>query len=143
MEKTVSQMFEEKNKRIQEYRSETQLNIQLGQAVNLAVEVMGQEVQAAMTEPESMEKFNGLVDFFMSYLDKKRKQIFNDLERMYQQDPAPTVEKYENMNEVEKKYYKDKQLENNRRAYRERNARRAERIDNARQSAELDINIEE
>lgn len=114
----IQKRIDEKNKRIQEYRSETQLSIQLGQAINLAVEVLGKDG----LKYEAKDKYKELdffVNYFMEYIDRKRKQIFDENERMYSQNPIPTVEQYENMNEVQKKFYKDKQLENNRKKYAE------------------------
>ena len=117
--KTIEQMYEEKHKRIQEYRSETQLSIQLGQALNLAVEVLNNDKRMGLVFNWD-EKMNELVDYFMSYLDKKRREVFDANERMYAQNPTPTVTEYEAMNATQKAFLKDKQLEKNRADYQAR-----------------------
>ena len=66
------------------------------------------------------EKMNELVDYFMSYLDKKRREVFDANERMYAQNPTPTVTEYEAMNATQKAFLKDKQLEKNRADYQAR-----------------------
>lgn len=113
MEKSITQMFDEKHKRIQEYRSETQLSIQLGQAINLAVEWMTKN-------GIGIAELNTWVNFFMEFLDKKRKEVFDENNRMFKENPVPTVEQWENMTPVQQKFYKDKQLEANRKKYAER-----------------------
>src|SRR3990167_9651530 len=119
----IQKRTDEKYKRINEYRSETQLSIQLGQALNLAVEVMlDTSCNDRKTELWNKE-LDSWVDFFMSYLDKKRKQVFDQNEKDYAANPAPTVETYENMTEVQKKFLKDKQLEANRKKYQENKAK--------------------
>ena len=124
----IDQRIKEKNKRIQEYRSETQLSIQLGQALNLAVQCLLKEAEisgiAGADGHITKEKLNKKVDYFMDYLDWKRKEVFDKNEKAYAENPAPTPDQYEQMNTVQKSFLKDKQLEANRKAYRERNERR-------------------
>jgi len=137
----IQKRIEEKNKRIQEYRSETQLSIQLGQALNLAVQVMNEREENTFATETDYKELDRLVDFFMSFLDKKRKQVFDENERAYRENPAPTPDQYEQMNVVQKNFLKDKQLEANRKAYAERNKRRSiyENREIAKGEAEMDI----
>src|SRR3990167_1130664 len=113
----VQKRIDERIKVKDQYRSETDLAIRISWAVNNAVAVMGREVEAAMTEPETMEKLNGLVDFFLKYFDRKKSLLLNEYEKEYQKNPAPLVSDYEAMSDSQKAFLKDKQLENNRANY--------------------------
>ena len=119
IQKRIDKAIQDKNKRIQEYRSETQLSIQLGQSVNLALQYLGENVNK-LGSAEFERQLNAMTDFFMSYLDKKRKEVFDENERAYKENPAPTVVQYEAMNPVQKAFLKDKQLERNRANYQAR-----------------------
>ena len=116
MENDIQKRIDERIRVKDNQRSETQLSIQLGQALNLAVEVMCRD-NPPLNFFEDEDLLNRYVNFFMSYLDKKRKEVFDQNERAYKENPAPIVEQYEAMNPVQKAFLKDKQLEKNRANY--------------------------
>ena len=133
IQQQIDKRIEEKHKRIQEYRSETQLSIQLGQAVNLALEYLCNDPDLYKTASQPFElQLDAMTDFFMKFLDKKRKEVFDANERAYAQNPAPTPDEYVAMPKVTQSFYKDKQLENNRATY-------AQRVADKQKGLQIDI----